>query len=337
MKKIIFYSPTYFVGGTEVAILNLVKKIKEDYDIYIGYSDEQSDKEMLKRFEGYAKVVNTNMLDNIYFDVLITATKRYEHIDILDKIKAKKNILWVHWLSSLDKSVLIHKEACDRFDNIVIVSKTSEKELETKIPYIKEKLNTIYNVINIEEIIEKSKVPIKLDLSKKLNLVTVARISKEKGYYRMLELAKYLKEKQIDFKWFVIGHNFNNKESADEIIKQYEPYKENFEFLGFLNNPHNIVKQCDYTVLLSDAETWGLVLTEAMLLKVPCISTDFKVAYEQIQDGKNGIILSRANTESYLDRIDDIVNNKEKYKKAVESYIYDNEQVIKEWKDLLDK
>ena len=74
-----------------------------------------------------------------------------------------------------------------------------------------------------------------------------------------------------------------------------------------------------------------------MLLKVPCISTDFEVAYEQIQDGKNGIILSKDNTENYVERIDDIINNKEKYKKEVENFVYDNAQVVKEWKSILDK
>ena len=68
-----------------------------------------------------------------------------------------------------------------------------------------------------------------------------------------------------------------------------EQTKEHFEWLGFIKNPHKIVKQCDYSVLLSDDETWGLVLTEAMLLGVPCIATDFDVVFEQITD-KNLIV-----------------------------------------------
>ena len=57
----------------------------------------------------------------------------------------------------------------------------------------------------------------------------------------------------------------------------------------------------------------GKQLTEAMILGVPCISSDFKVAFEQIKDGKNGIILSMNDTESYKDRIEDIIKNKNKY------------------------
>ena len=108
-------------------------------------------------------------------------------------------------------------------------------------------------------------------------------------------------------------------------------------WVGFNDNPHNIVKQCDYSVLLSDEETWGLVLTEAMTVGVPCISSDFEAAFEQIKDGENGIILSRDNLDSYKDRIHDIVNNKDKYKLAVANYKYDNEIILEKWKELLNE
>ena len=63
----------------------------------------------------------------------------------------------------------------------------------------------------------------------------------------------------------------------------------------------------------------------------------FKVAYEQIQDGKNGIILNKDNTDSYIDRIDDIINNKEKYKKAVSNFSYENKDIIEKWNKLLNE
>ena len=135
----------------------------------------------------------------------------------------------------------------------------------------------------------------------------------------MVHIAKYLREKNINFKWFIIGGNYY-KDEFKRIKKLYEDFKENFEWFGFIDNPHNIVKQCDYSVLLSDDETWGLVLTEAMMIGVPCITSDFKVAFEQIKDQNNGIILSNELTDTYSERIDDIINNKDKYKKAVKNF-----------------
>ena len=34
------------------------------------------------------------------------------------------------------------------------------------------------------------------------------------------------------------------KEEFDRIIKLYEEFSDNFEWFGFIDNPHNIVKQC---------------------------------------------------------------------------------------------
>ena len=59
MKKIMFFRPLYSLGGTEIAMLNLIKKL-EGYDLYIGYSDETSDKHLLDRFAEYAEIVNLN-------------------------------------------------------------------------------------------------------------------------------------------------------------------------------------------------------------------------------------------------------------------------------------
>ena len=36
-KKIVFYYPDMYVGGVEMAILNLAKRIYKDYDLYFFY------------------------------------------------------------------------------------------------------------------------------------------------------------------------------------------------------------------------------------------------------------------------------------------------------------
>jgi len=335
MKKIMFFRSLISLGGTEIAILNLIKRLdKNAYDIYIGYDDETSSKDLLNRYREYAKVVNVKDGIDIEFDAFIVCTTRYHLLPSVALIKRKKTILWVHYLMKQETSALRIPEEANKLDYIISVSKTLTKRLENMYPYLKGKIKTIYNVLNDIEIKTQSNEPIKLELSNTLNLVTVARVCKAKGYERMLYLAKYLKDANIDFKWFIAGGNYH-KEEMEEILKKYELYKDNFVWFGFIDNPHNIVKQCDYTVLLSDEETWGLVLTEAMLLGVPCISTDFEVAFEQITDKENGIILSRENPESYKERITDIITNKDKYKKSVANFKYKNDDILKEWNEVL--
>ena len=337
MKKIMFFRPLYSLGGTEIAILNLSKKLSEEgYNIFIGYSDTTSDKHLLNRFKEYAEIININEVKNFEIDTFITCSAHYSLVKLENNIKAKKTILWLHCLINIEKSILTNDKEIEKLNSIITVSNTTKLILKKIFPIIANKITTIYNVIDEKEIKKLSNKKIELPLSNELNLVTVSRVCKEKGFERMLHLVKELKNKNVNFKWFIIGGNYY-KEEFERIHILYEEFKENFVWFGFLDNPHNIVKQCDYSVLLSDDETWGLVLTEAMIVGTPCISADFPVAFEQIKDKKNGIILSNTNTTTYKDRINDIIENKEKYKKAVSKYSYKSEKIIKKWNDLLNE
>lgn len=329
MKKIFFFRSLYYMGGTELAMLNLVKKLK-GFKIYIGYSDETSDIKLLDRFKKYAEIVNLNEIDKIEVDVFVPCSAHFHLNKGIEKINSKKTILWIHHLINLETSCLNKEDVYNKINYIVSVSKTISDKLRFIYPNLSHKIHTIYNIINEEELKELSNEPKEIKLSKTLNLVTVARVCKQKGFDRMLHLAKCLRDAKIDFKWFIVGNNYYKNEFKI-IKKNYNKYKEYFEWFGFLDNPHNIVKQCDYSVLLSDDETWGLVLSEAMALGVPCISTDFDVVYEQIEDSKNGIILSRENMDSYKDRIREIVECKNKFKNAVSKFKCKNNVIINKW------
>ena len=221
---------------------------------------------------------------------------------------------------------------------VVTVSESCKKTI-LKQDYskkIENKIEVIYNIIDSKDIIERSKEETEyvLDSSKQLNLVSVGRVCYEKGFERQLKLAELFKKNNIDFKWYIIGGNYY-KEIEQKIRDRYEEYKDNFVFTGFLDNPYSILKQCDYLVLLSDDETWGLVITEAKILNVPCIVTDFDVAYEQIVDNKTGIILSRDNIDSYEKKISNTINNKKIYKENLNDFIWLNDTTIEKWIEIL--
>ena len=83
MKKLMFFRPLYSLGGTEIAMLNLVKKL-EGYEIYIGYSDETSDKHLLERFAEYAEIVNLNEVQDFEVDAFITCSA---HFNLVKAVK----------------------------------------------------------------------------------------------------------------------------------------------------------------------------------------------------------------------------------------------------------
>ena len=257
-------------------------------------------------------------------------------MNINDKIKRNKTILWFHHFGNREDSIFTDDLFYNVVDEIVAVSETCKK-IMLKQEYaskVKNKIKVIYNIIDVKDIIEESNEPIDIDTSHSLNIVSVGRVCYEKGFERQLMLAKLLKKHNVDFRWYIIGGNYYENVEK-EIKNRYEELKENFVFTGFLKNPYNIIKKCDYLALLSDNETWGLVLTEAKVLGVPCIVTDFEVAYEQILDNKTGIILSRDNIESYEEKIDLIVNNKQLYKDNLKDFKWSNDKTLRRWMKIL--
>lgn len=335
MKKILFFRPMYYIGGTEMAILRLVKKLK-GYEFYIGYTDDTSDKVLLNRYKRYAKVVKIDENFKEEIDTLVLCSPYKSVLDILRKIKSKKTVLWFHHFGGRETSIFNEELLYSSVDEIVAVSETCKKIMleQDYGEKIKDRVKVIYNIIDAERIITKSNEKIEIDKNHELILVSACRVCYEKGFERQLKLAKLIKKHNIDFKWYIIGGNYY-KEIEDEIKNKYDELKDNFEFVGFLENPYNIIKQCDYLVLLSDNETWGLVITEAKILGVPCIVTDFKVAFEQISDNETGIILSRDDTDSYEEKIDKIINNKKKYKDNLNDFKWSNEDILKKWNEVL--
>ena len=59
------------------------------------------------------------------------------------------------------------------------------------------------------------------------------------------------------------------------------------------------------------------------------------MAYEQVEDMKNGIILSRQNTDSYKDRIDDILKYNEFFKENLKDFEFDINNILTIWEEKL--
>ena len=147
-------------------------------------------------------------------------------------------------------------------------------------------------------------------------------------------LCDILDEKEIKYDWYVLGTAFDTK-TLNEIQGIFKENK-NVHFLGYKDNVYPYIKQMDYLVLLTDRESWGLVITEALMLGVPVISTNFVGVENQIRDKENGIIIDMENTNNcYNKSVDDIIKLKEKLKEKVKDKKYDKEFIINKWIEIL--
>lgn len=95
------------------------------------------------------------------------------------------------------------------------------------------------------------------------------------------------------------------------------------KFVAWTNDLVSYYKTADLFLLTSLFEGYALTLVEAMLCKVPILTSDVGVAPQIIKTGKNGWMCNPADWKCFETTLFDVVNDEIKYN-AVKQYILDN-------------
>lgn len=335
MKKILFYFSGIYNGGTEIETLNLMKSLKkEEYQLLYYYQDkENSYSNMLDKYNEVAKYQSIHL--PIEIDTLIYCTEASSEIEVIIKnVHYKNAYFWFHYFGCGQEEFMIDGIEKKYINKIITVSNYAKNKLISICPKAENIIEIISNILDEKQIKEKSKEHISIVKGKDLTLTTVARFAPIKGYNRVKYLAEQLMKNNVDFKWYVLGKGSNPKEH-NEVVNMLEPYSNNIIMLGHKDNPYCYMKNSDYTVLLSERETSGLVITESKIVGTPCIVTDFEAAFEQITDLKDGIILKRNDMENWKNRINEILKEKNELKNNINNFTYNICEIKRQWKKIL--
>ena len=145
----------------------------------------------------------------------------------------------------------------------------------------------------------------------KLRLVNVGSYQDKKNQRFLVEVAKILCERYVDFEMNLLGDGEKYREVAS-LIK--ENHLETIVFQrGNVENVAEYLWQSDIYVHSAYYEPFGLVLVEAMAAGLPVVTLDGRGNRDLIVQGKNGYMLYEQNAEQFADRILEIRNNKQKY------------------------
>lgn len=202
-------------------------------------------------------------------------------------VSATKKAFWLHdekmpWIVNVERYFKY-------YDDIFGVSKSIIKKFDMLYPKASTKSSVFYNVIDTDAIIKKAAEFTPREYNKnKFNILTVGRLTEQKGHDISIKAAKILKDCNIPFKWYVIGDGKDRKK-LERLIRKYQ-LSDDFILLGRKNNPYPYIKDCDLFVLSSRHEGYSVALVEARVLKKLIVTSNFSANKEQIQDGKNGLI-----------------------------------------------
>ena len=289
---------------------------------------------IVKRKSNYEKKHYKEILNQKY-DIAISYLQGYTCKFTYDCVTADRMICFFH--NSTDALPDIHKEYLKRFDNVVVISEETKDFLSKRYPEINDRILVIKNLINIEDIIEKSK---KKTINRENGityLCTCGRMSPEKGFDLAKDAASLLKKQNYNFRWFFVGDGPEMRKIKKET--EEHSFSEIILFLGSQENPYPWIAQCDIYIQPSYEEAQGLTMMEAQILNKPIVSTRTVGAKTIIFDYKTGILCD-INAEALCDSIARLIDDKALCNQLTENtkqidYQSYNQQIKKQWDKLL--
>lgn len=274
--NLFFFKQINSIGGIESFFYNLAQKYGKDYDITVMYYS--ADIDQLKRLSKYVRLKRWDMKTPVKCKRCFVTF----HASYLDLIEADEYIQVLH---GDYKSLGVVPQSHPKITKWVSVSEVVREAYKDAVG---EDSTVCYNPLVMPKV------------KKALRLVSATRLTKDKGWNRMLQLAQALDNAGVPYIWDIYTDTemrVNNKN-----ITLHKPRLDVI----------NYIAAADYFVQLSDSEGYCYSIVESLCVGTPVIVTDFPVAHEiGVQNGKNGWILPMSMENL---PIDDICKGVKKFK-----------------------
>lgn len=138
-------------------------------------------------------------------------------------------------------------------------------------------------------------------------LVTICRLVPAKGLDILLKACAELRNRNSKFVLHIIGDGPIREEL--EVLSQELGIYNDTIFYGYMLHPEELMPFFDVFVLPSRAEAFGSVFAEAALCLLTLVGTDVGGIAEQIEDGKNGLLVPSENPVALANALEKVIND----------------------------
>lgn len=193
-------------------------------------------------------------------------------------------------------------------------------------------LNNAYivpNPINIECL---NRSPIKH------RIVSVGRLTVQKNQELLIKAFKQILNNFPDSELYIYGEG-ELREYLESLVQKMGLISKVY-MPGNVSNIHELMAKADLFVLSSNYEGLSNALLEALMMGIPCVSTNVAGADEYIKSGENGIIIPIGDVEKLISAVNYIFSHEDKAKKmgkkSIEmSQIFSQEIIINQWYEII--
>lgn len=274
-----------------------------------------------------------------HYDVALAYLHGETSYYVIDKVNADRKYLWIH--NDYDKmkgdNSFLEKYFF-KSDGVVTISERCVDILKKEFPDIK---NKFYMIPNLTSSVLLRKMANKYRPSEYTKnipaLLSIGRLTKQKGFDYAVDAAYILKKRGYNFIWYIIGEG-ELKEQLQKMIIEKD-VKDYVKLLGIRENPYPYIKNCDVVVQPSRFEGKSVVLDEAKIIGKPIVVTNYSTVGDQIENGKEGMIVPM-NAEGVADGIQKMLENEEtrnRYSEYLKEHEYGNQDEIQKYIDLIEE
>lgn len=368
MKKVLFFIPNLMHGGAEKVLVNLVNNLdKNKYDITLQtIFDVGVNKKFLNRdikykyifkklFRGSTTIFKVFSPKFLYkylikdeYDIVISYLEGPTARIISGCPYDSKKVSWIHTAINnnykLDLGFRNEEEAkkyYSIFDKIICVSNTVKEQFIKESGVNKSKIEVLYNTNETEQIIEKSKKLVNDVYFDKniINICSVGKITKVKGYDRLVRVHKKLIDEGVKHHIYILGIG-EDEDKINKYIKENN-LQDTYTLLGFRDNPYKYVEKCDLFVCSSYREGFSTAVTESLVVGTPVVSTLCSGSQELLgYNNEYGLVVENSE-EGIYEGVKKLLKDRELlayYKeKAIErGSFFSKEKTVKAVEDMID-
>lgn len=263
-----------------------------------------------------AKIVYNWIIPKKGIDTHIAFTEGY--CTKLISYSTKDKLAWVHcdlkklpWTQQehIYSSIEEEKKTYLKYNNVICVSNNVKNIMQKE--YGLKNVTTIYNPIDDKYILKLSNEVNNYEISKGFNIISVGRLTYQKGYDLLIPIISRFIKKGMDIHLYLLGEG-SEKKNLEHIIEK-EKVENNIHLMGYFNNPYSFMKKMDLFVCSSRSEGYSLVIAEALTLELPVISMNCSGPNELLSKGKYGTLCN--NYDELYKAIEHAIQDRDYYQK----------------------
>ena len=252
------------------------------------------------------------------YDVVIDYSSnllKYNNFDIKMPVFA-----WIHFSLTFGKQLSTdkiekYKKQYKKYDKILAICDTMKDEFVEILGMEKNKVELVYNPIDLEAIRKKAE-----NIDKKYEnylkqdyFLQVSRLTEQKQPEHLVDIYYKLKQQGIKEKLYFIG-NGEKIELIKQKIREYN-LENDVVLLGQIENPYPFFKNAKLFVHTAKYEGLPTVLLESLTLGTPVVAYDCPTGPKDIlgQNSEYGKLIPLNDKDTFVKEVYELMKNDEKY------------------------